>query len=60
LNISIGFVVGETNQRQPDLYRAATWDGKTDPVRNILKPVAAVGFDLQQLLERVERWFKGR
>jgi hypothetical protein len=39
---------------------AATWDGKTDPIRNILNPVERAGLDVHELKERIERWYRER
>jgi hypothetical protein len=39
---------------------AATWDGKTDPVRNILNPAEQAGLETYELGKRIGRWFKER
>lgn len=39
---------------------AATWDGKTDPVRNVLNPAEQASLEAHELGKRIQRWFNER
>jgi glyoxalase/bleomycin resistance protein/dioxygenase superfamily protein len=39
---------------------AAAWDGKTEPVRNVLNPMERAGLSVYELIKRTERWYRER
>jgi len=59
---SIGEVIeyGETTKKMfgKVIEDSAAWDGKTNPVRDVLSPVEQKALDVYELIQRMELWYK--